>query len=171
MNKVSLRICLRTALWLCTAAVMVLIFSFSAQSGTSSERTSGGLIESLLRTFYPEFENLAEAAQCRIISSFQGVIRKTAHLGIYAVLGCFTAAALLTHYMKPKTRFLVSTLICVAYAVTDELHQLLVPMRGPGVLDVVIDGTGSVIGIGFVLIVGGKIFKKHIFTSKNGVCR
>lgn len=38
-------------------------------------------------------------------------------------------------------------LLCVLYAVTDEVHQAFIPGRGPRVSDVLIDTAGSITGI------------------------
>ena len=37
-------------------------------------------------------------------------------------------------------------LVAVAYAVTDEVHQLFVPGRSGRITDVLIDGAGAVVG-------------------------
>ena len=38
-------------------------------------------------------------------------------------------------------------LLCIGYAITDELHQAFVPGRTPKLLDVLIDSSGALLGI------------------------
>jgi VanZ family protein len=66
------------------------------------------------------------------------VLRKLAHATEYAVL-----AALLTRALAPLGAFLAA----VGFAVTDELHQALVPGRSARPLDVLIDAAGALVGL------------------------
>ncbi len=43
---------------------------------------------------------------------------------------------------------MLSLMICILYAISDEVHQSFVPGRGPGVMDVLIDSAGAMVGIG-----------------------
>ena len=77
------------------------------------------------------------------------LMRKSAHFIAYLILGI-----LVSHVMKNEEsagtawkRRGVSLLICVAYAISDEFHQLFVPGRGPLLKDVLIDGSGAALGI------------------------
>jgi VanZ family protein len=67
------------------------------------------------------------------------VLRKLAHAGEYAVLGALLARAT----ERPRLAFVLAVL----YAVTDELHQLVVPGRHGAPFDVAIDAIGVLIGI------------------------
>ena len=49
---------------------------------------------------------------------------------------------------KPQFAFL----LCVAYAMSDEIHQLFVPGRAGQVRDILIDSSGSFVGIAIVLL-------------------
>jgi VanZ family protein len=46
---------------------------------------------------------------------------------------------------KKKISWMI--LICVLYAISDEIHQSFVPGRGPSIIDVFIDSTGAITGI------------------------
>ena len=52
-------------------------------------------------------------------------------------------------------------LICVLYAISDEVHQLFVPDRGGEVKDIIIDSVGATVGIGVYLLTSsvGKLRK------------
>lgn len=67
------------------------------------------------------------------------VLRKVAHAGEYALLG----ALLVRATGRAGLAFALGTL----YAVTDELHQTLVPGRLGSPLDVAIDAAGVAVGI------------------------
>jgi VanZ family protein len=67
------------------------------------------------------------------------VLRKLAHVAEYVVLGVLLARAL--------EREWPALLVGVAYAVTDEVHQLFVPGRAGSPLDVAVDALGVALGI------------------------
>ena len=67
------------------------------------------------------------------------VFRKIAHAGEYAVLGALLARAT----GRTGLAFALGTL----YAVSDEIHQSLVPGRLGSPLDVAIDAAGVAVGI------------------------
>jgi len=71
------------------------------------------------------------------------VLRKCAHATEYAIL-----AALL---WRALGRELLALLLAVAYAATDEVHQLFVSGRHGSPLDVAIDGAGAALGLLLVL--------------------
>jgi VanZ family protein len=82
------------------------------------------------------------------------LMRKSAHFIAYLILGFFVS-----HAMKNETsaafiwkRRGASLFLCVAYAISDEFHQLFVPGRGPLLKDVLIDGSGAALGIILYLV-------------------
>ena len=62
-------------------------------------------------------------------------------------------ALMSTYEIKNKLRVLVSFIIGVVYASSDEIHQLFVPGREGAVRDVLIDSTGVITGICIVIII------------------
>jgi VanZ family protein len=66
-------------------------------------------------------------------------LRKVAHAGEYAVLGALLVRAL----RRPGS----AVALGVLYAVSDEVHQALVPGRMGSPLDVAIDAAGVVLGV------------------------
>ena len=54
---------------------------------------------------------------------------------------------LLTFEMNSKKQIIMSILLGVIYAITDEVHQLFVPGRSGQVKDVYIDSLGVIIGV------------------------
>ena len=67
------------------------------------------------------------------------LLRKTAHIAEYAILGALLARAL--------GRALPAFLLAVAYAAGDEFHQHFVPGRNGTVVDIGIDALGAALGV------------------------
>jgi len=66
-------------------------------------------------------------------------------------LGYLLARALGCYGIKKKILFAAAASICCAYGISDELHQFFVPYRCTSVMDMVVDGIGSLMGIGVYL--------------------
>jgi len=69
------------------------------------------------------------------------VLRKAAHAVEFAVLGALLLRAL------GSERAALALAFGIAYAASDELHQLFVPGRRGSVLDVLIDAVGVALGV------------------------
>lgn len=74
-------------------------------------------------------------------------IRKNAHFLIYLILGVLVKYALGSSGLKGFKALGIGLLICVGYAFSDEIHQLVVPGRGGQLSDVIIDSCGAGLGI------------------------
>ena len=132
---------------------MVVIFVFSSQTGTESEKLSGGVqtgFESaILRVIGTgEFQTL-------IFDLIELFLRKGAHLFLYSCLGFFVSAALKS-YKTIKKHMLVAIVFCFLYAVSDEAHQNFVEGRNAAFTDVCIDTVGAAAGIYICGIVENK---------------
>jgi VanZ family protein len=77
---------------------------------------------------------------------FDFVIRKVGHFAAYAVLGALVAWALGMPTGDRRRAAVAIALVC-GYAVTDELHQALVPGRHASPVDVAIDTLGGGVGL------------------------
>jgi len=73
------------------------------------------------------------------LGTWDEVLRKCAHVTEYAILGLLL--------MRALGQELPALVLGIAYATTDELHQLLVAGRHGSPVDVVIDSLGVLIGI------------------------
>lgn len=129
--------------WLPVAVWMVLIFSASAD--TRSAHRSSRLIEPVLRWLFPNLDS--ETVWLVVL-----VLRKCAHITEYAVLALLVWRAL----RKPLRRDLrpwswrpagLALLITSLYAVSDEVHQMLVPARQGRWYDVAIDTFGAAVAL------------------------
>ena len=141
---------------------MGFIFSMSCENAEESSNTSGQTIKVVLSTV-PEFEKQPEEVKVNIIEKLQFIVRKSAHFIGYMILGIL-ASGLILHYKNINKKYLLAFLICVIYAISDEIHQLFVPGRAGQVRDVLIDSAGSLLGIILVMVFEKlliKINKKH----------
>ncbi len=88
------------------------------------------------------------------------LVRKNAHFFIYLVLGVFVVNALRSSGVQGYRRVGLALLICVFYAVSDEVNQYFVEDRGPQVKNVLIDSTGALIGICLFFLSGWVVKRK-----------
>lgn len=121
---------------------MVLIFYLSHQPATESNELSTGITEKIVETV----EKIAPDIDIDI-GSFNHIIRKNGHFFAYLVLGILVVNGLRGSGVSGYKGFILALLICVLYAVSDEIHQLYVPGRGGQVKDVIIDSAGALVGI------------------------
>jgi len=141
----------RTLLFILTLCVAGLIFFFSSQPADVSAPLSRQLSIRILKFIlslmgFPEDNLLLYAAKLNV------VLRKLAHFTLYGILGILTYLLLETYNLKFKKRILLAHFCCLCYAVSDEIHQLFVPGRAGMVRDVLIDFSGIIAGIAFLLL-------------------
>lgn len=122
---------------------MTLIFCFSNQNANESTKVSNGIIVSVAKVFVPK--GLLKEKEEKILTDYTVIVRKTAHFGIYLVLGILVFS-FLSEY-KLKYLILYSILFCVLYSISDEVHQLFTYGRSGEIRDIIIDSFGSSIGI------------------------
>lgn len=70
------------------------------------------------------------------------VLRKTAHVGVFAALALACVFGLRANGLRPATAIWLGALTALAYAAVDELHQSTVPTRNGAPSDVMIDALG-----------------------------
>ena len=132
--------------WTAVILFMGLIFSLSHQPVSQSSELSTGITEVIIEKVEKVFPNVEFNS-----ASFHHLVRKNAHFFIYLVLGFLVAYALGKIGVKGYRKIGLSLLVCIIYAISDELHQLFVSGRGAQVKDVFIDSAGAIVGVGFVL--------------------
>ena len=94
-----------------------------------------------------------------MIEAVQFPIRKAAHMTEYAIFSIFVMIALIVDGIKGVRIPVISAVIAIAFAATDEFHQTFVPGRYGCVLDVLIDAAGSIIGLIIVYIIYKNVCK------------
>ncbi len=160
MNK---KLTIRYIFWALTLGIMAFIFIMSGQTSQESDDTSTSFINSFLTLFMDNFKFLSESEKDVIIEGLQLLVRKLAHFSVYAALGVCSYSAINTYNLISKTKFWLSAGLCLAYAMTDEFHQIFVDGRAGRIYDIAIDFVGSVTGI---LLVSLIIFIFRKFKSR-----
>lgn len=124
---------------------MIVIFMFSMQNGDQSSGTSGQLLARIGEWIGIDLIHLP------IMDTLQFIIRKSAHMFSYFVLGILSYRAVVL--LQPLKPYRYAALITVIYACSDELHQLFVPGRSGQIQDVFIDSLGMLIGFAIIYII------------------
>lgn len=140
--------------WLLVILWMGVIFYLSHQPAAESSSLSTGITERILAVI----ESIASSVELDV-EKFNHIVRKGAHFFSYLILGILVTNALKNNGMNTFKLFLISLVICMAYAISDECHQLFVPGRAGQVKDVMIDSAGAITGIsGYIALV--KLFTR-----------
>jgi VanZ family protein len=137
--------------WSAVILWMGLIFYLSHQPATESNQLSKGITEVIVK----EVEKVAPNAEFDI-RGFNHIVRKNAHFFAYLVLAVLVINAFRRSGIYGYRSVGIALLICVLYAISDEVHQLFVPGRGSQAKDVFIDSAGVSIGIGVYMLFGGR---------------
>ncbi len=139
---------LLTGLW------MIFIFWMSAASAEESTDMSLSVGYAVGRIVVDEFDSLSAEAQEEYAEQIDHPVRKTAHFMEYTVLGIlFSVDLLLFIRLTVMSRFLLAWIAGIAYSITDEFHQLFVSGRSGQLTDVLIDGSGVLLGCIVILVV------------------
>lgn len=133
-DSVSIALFILVIIW------MAFIFIMSAQTAEDSLLASGWVSDLLTRIASGLYRgNIPPKVAEYLQNGF--FVRKAGHIIEFFILGILVYALLRRQGVRKAV--LLSILICVAYAASDEIHQIFVPNRGPLVTDVLIDGTAS----------------------------
>lgn len=116
---------------------MLAIFLFSHQPAGSSDKQSDFFV-SLLEPVSPVVDT----------DLLTFLTRKSAHFILYFVLGILMYNAVRLHAPSRKAAVLISIGAVLAFATSDEIHQLFVPGRSGEVRDVLLDTTAGTTGVG-----------------------
>lgn len=128
--------------WIPVIIWMGVIFYLSHQPASESSELSAGLAAKIIY--------LIEVIIPVDPDTFHHFIRKSAHFLAYFILGVLVTNALRIQNVKFTG---LAFLICVLYAISDEVHQLFIPGRIGEVRDVLIYGTGALIGISVYMLI------------------
>jgi len=157
MGNLRLRRCL---FWLASLAWMVMIFRFSDQTATESSAVSDATLHFLLRIF--RIDNMEEIIADTILHRILTfLLRKSAHLLIFGVLGMLLGGAVCQYPATRLQKIALPMALGILYACIDELHQYFVPGRACQIRDVCIDTVGVLIGVLFVLGIEALLRRRH----------
>lgn len=117
---------------------MIVIFMMSSFDANTSSNQSNFIVDIIVNIF-----------NIRNIDILSFIVRKLAHFTEYLILGILVYN--LIHSYNKKV--IVGIVICILYAVSDEIHQLFVPGRSCQLLDIFIDSMGSIMGISLLIFI------------------
>ena len=136
-----------TILW------VVVIFSLSLQPAEVSNDVSGSFLQKVMEWFFTG--GLGQAQ----VDFLHSIIRKCAHFTEFFVLGVLSSLAI--SYTELLRKGLTGISFCLLVAITDETIQLFVGGRAGRILDVLIDGTGALVGIVLVFVLVKRSVRKY----------
>lgn len=129
------------------AGMMMLIFAFSTQTAEASDETSGGISRIVIRVFIPDFSRETPEKQTEIYDTVQFYVRKVAHFAEYLLLGFLMRFCLLSWFGKRTWLTIGSWGAGTLYALTDEIHQMMIDGRSGQWTDVLLDSAGVLAGV------------------------
>lgn len=138
---------------------MSVIFSLSNQPASDSTELSDGFISNTIGNVYKVFnKNIGSDELNEIKVKYTHLVRKMAHFTIYMILGILVTLLVREYNISFYKCLFISLLVCLLYSISDEIHQLFVMGRSGEIKDVLIDTSGSFIGI----FVFNKLFRKKV---------
>lgn len=150
---------MKNSMWvvLIPIAIMAAIFFFSSQSAEQSSNTSKPVAEIVVEIVRairgPEAVDTPEE-----VNAIHVFVRKAAHFVVYLILGFFLLICLRDMLYRG---ILISWVVCLMFASSDELHQFYVPGRSMQLTDVEIDMAGATVGIVVAIIILIKRARKN----------
>ncbi len=156
----GLKILFRVLFAVLTLVLMACIFLLSAETAEVSSKTSAGLIETVVETFVPSYNDMTEVGKKEYISSLQDIVRTLAHFGIFGALGVSSAGFAATFQGNFYLKLLITQIFCSLYAVSDEFHQRFSEGRSFQYIDIGVDSLGAFCGITVTLLIYFIIYKK-----------
>ncbi|WP_432662641.1 VanZ family protein [Wukongibacter baidiensis] len=124
---------------------LFVIFNFSSQQGNVSQSKSQQITDHIS-------ENYDEIVTGIDNDKLHYLVRKSAHVSLYFVLGILVMNALFHGGFRGKGLFVRAFIICLFYASMDEIHQKFISDRSGKLTDVFIDGIGIVLAMALALI-------------------
>lgn len=128
---------------------MIIIFIMSSFNATDSANQSNFIVNIIANIF-----------NINNISLLCLIIRKLAHYTEYLILGILVINMFTKNNIN--NLYLISIILCIIYATSDEIHQIFVPGRACQIKDILIDSIGSITGIYLYKLINKKTLKNNI---------
>lgn len=125
------------------------IFFFSAQNAEVSTNTSSGAVSKVSGLVRNINDNIDKE---QLENTVTVIVRKSAHLAIYTILGIWLMNEANTFKGSMKVKLGLCMVFGMLYAVSDEFHQKFISGRSQELRDVCIDSIGVMIGC--LLVIG-----------------
>lgn len=133
-------------LWMLVILWAAVIFSFSAQPATQSNKASTGFTKKIVRVL-DVADSLSEKEIETIADNLNHFVRKGAHFCAYALLSILIHILLKEYGFKTIHAMMLAVSLSGLYACTDEFHQTLIEGRAGQIRDVGIDTLGAAFGV------------------------
>lgn len=161
-SKAKSKIFLRILLSALTLLLIVFIFSNSVKNAEESSASSGRVVA---------FLNSVCAFFGLKFSFTQAVVRTLAHFCEFGLLGVLSQLMFLS-YFGVKAKAIISSVITVVFtALTDEIIQLFSEGRAFQLSDLIIDFSGSLLGLVAVFLIAMLVKNRYLGNqrrNKNG---
>lgn len=118
----------------------VAVFLLSNQTGGDSSGFSRKIVEIFTKNE-------------EVINVVEPYIRKLAHFSEYAFGGILFIALFATYKWSDRRIMTTAILLGIWYAITDEVHQMLVPGRHGSIFDVYLDSLGFSTGVCIMMVI------------------
>lgn len=128
--------------WILVLGWMGVIFYLSHQPADASSNLSSGILQSIIQVVETMTTFSLEDAQWMHV-----LIRKGAHVCAYFILALLLMYACLQIGRRGWQQIVITVIISVLYAISDEIHQLFILGRSGEVRDVLIDTAGAMLGV------------------------
>lgn len=127
---------------------LVLIFVLSHQPATESSKLSGQVADVI--GFIVEKVGSETGLKEQLTNHN---VRKSAHFFIFLILGGLFITAFNSFGVTGWKGILASFVLCVLFAISDEVHQIFVDGRGAQLKDLKLDVAGASVGILFGYVI------------------
>lgn len=139
-------------LWILVLLCMGMIFCFSSQKATESDKTSLSFAGRIIQMLDMDDSLTPEEIE-KTSEDINHVVRKGAHFSIYGLLGALILLLIIQYNVRLTRVLPYSTLISMLYACSDEYHQTFVPGRSGQLSDILLDTAGAFCGAVLVMFV------------------
>lgn len=140
--------------WFLVIIWMIIIFWFSSMNSNLSNNRSKNIINKVIETTVDTTnkigitnDHLSEQKKQEVTNDLNKPIRKLMHASVYLILTILLMNALMVSNIKLCKAIVLSILISLLYACSDEYHQTFINGRTGKLSDVLIDTCGSISGI------------------------
>lgn len=123
---------------------MGIIFLLSSFNGDESAKQSGFITKTIANAIEIVNPKITYSNKIILIQKLQYPVRKIAHITEYFILSLLVSLLLKEYKLSIKNIITITLIICIIYASTDEIHQLLISKRSGKITDVLIDSIGII---------------------------
>ena len=144
-----------------TILCMLAIFILSAQPATKSNTNSKMVLNQIVDTTMKlGGSDITEQQKTELVDKVNSVARELMHAAVYFVMAIFLQITILGIFRRKLLSMFITFTFCVAYGISDEIHQLFIPGRTFQLIDLVMDTGGASAAI--VLVVLVYIIRKNL---------